>query len=523
VTKSRLTLGAAAGLLSAAAGVGAATAIAALVGGAPTPTTAVGNRVVDATPPAVKDWAVTTLGTADKPALLTGIFAALAVLAAGIGVIAFRRRAVGLALATGLGLLGLAAALADRGELTGVYARIMPAVVAMAVSVAMLAWFTRTPAEADSPRTPLPPTPQPSAAQPPGFDRRSFLAAALASGAVAATGLTVPHLADDPAARSRAGIRLPAPTDPAPHLRPADVLDGVDGITPYLTCNSDFYRVDTALSVPHVDAAGWRLRIHGMVDREVELTYADLLDLPLVERRITLTCVSNEVGGEYVGNATWVGVRVGDLLERAGVRHDADAVRSTAVDGFTVGTPLSVLTDGRDALLAVAMNGEPLPFEHGFPVRMVVPGLYGYVSATKWLVDLEVTRFEDVTAYWTDRGWAEEAPVKTMSRIDVPGPFDRLPTGRTVVAGVAWAQHVGIRTVEVRVDEGRWRQARLAAEDAIDTWRQWVLDWDATPGDHTLEVRATDRTGYTQTSHRVPPRPDGATGWHSVVVTVGDG
>jgi DMSO/TMAO reductase YedYZ molybdopterin-dependent catalytic subunit len=203
------------------------------------------------------------------------------------------------------------------------------------------------------------------------------------------------------------------------------------------------------------------------------------------------------------------------------VSPEADAVKSTSADDMTIGTPLAALTDdGRDALLAVAMNGEPLPLEHGFPVRMVTPGLYGYVSATKWLVDLEVTRFQDFDAYWTPRGYAERAPIKTSSRIDVPRSFARVSPGPTPVAGVAWSQDRGIETVEVRVDGGPWQRARLAAEDNVDTWRQWVWQWDATPGNHRIEVRATDSTGYTQTSDRAPIAPDGSTGWHSVNVTV---
>jgi hypothetical protein len=261
--------------------------------------------------------------------------------------------------------------------------------------------------------------------------------------------------------------------------------------------------------------------VTGLVDRELSLSFDDLLARDLVEKRITLTCVSNPVGGEYLGNATWLGVPVADLLEEAGVHDGADAVRSRSVDDFTAGTPLSALMDRqRGALVAVGMNGQPLPLEHGFPARLVTPGLYGYVSATKWLVELEVTRFADFKAYWTNRGYAAEAPIKTSSRIDVPRSFARVRAGRTPVAGVAWAQDRGIRKVEVRVDRGAWREAQLAAEDGIDTWRQWVWQWDATPGSHTLEVRATDADGHTQTGARASIAPNGSTGWDSVNVTV---
>lgn len=320
-------------------------------------------------------------------------------------------------------------------------------------------------------------------------------------------------LADVRAARD--ALRLPAPSDPAPAVPAGTELD-VAGMTPFTTPNPDFYRVDTALDLPRVTPEEWRLRIHGMVGQEVELDFDDVLGLDLVERMITLTCVSNEVGGELAGNAVWLGYPLAGLLARANPSADADLLLSTSVDGFTAGTPLDVVTDGRDALLAIGMNGEPLPVAHGFPARLVVPGLYGYVSATKWVTDLELTRFDRATAYWTDRGWAAKAPIKTASRIDVPGSFAELPAGRTVVAGVAWAQHRGVAGVEVQVDDGDWRPARLAAEASADTWRQWSWDWDAEPGNHTLRVRATDGAGDRQTDEQAPPFPDGSSGWHSV-------
>ncbi len=356
---------------------------------------------------------------------------------------------------------------------------------------------------------------------PAAFDRRAFLKAAVAVSAVAgAGGLISRQYGGAAAAASRADITIPRPTTPAPPLPSGASLD-VPGITPYLTGNKDFYRVDTALRVPDVPVDGWTLRIHGMVDKELNLTYEDLLSRRLVEDRITLTCVSNPVGGEYLGNATWIGVPLRDLLMEAGVQDGADAVKSTSADDFTAGTPLPVLLDEkRGALVAIAMNGEPLPLAHGFPARMVTPGLYGYVSATKWLVDLEVTRFADFEAYWTSRGYAAEAPIKTSSRIDVPRSFAKVKAGRTPVAGVAWSQDRGVQGVEVRVDGGDWQEADLATEDNLNTWRQWVWQWDAEPGSHTLEVRATDRSGYTQTSERAPIAPDGSTGWDSVNVTV---
>jgi DMSO/TMAO reductase YedYZ molybdopterin-dependent catalytic subunit len=302
---------------------------------------------------------------------------------------------------------------------------------------------------------------------------------------------------------------------------PVDVNPPVPGLTPYVTPNADFYRVDTAFVVPRVTADSWKLKIHGLVDNPFEITYADLLALPQVARMVTLTCVSNEVGGNLAGNASWQGVRIADLLARAKPQSGADCVYSTSADGFTVTTPLAALTDGRDALLAIGMNGQPLPVEHGFPVRMVVPGLYGYVSATKWVTDLELTRFSEVTAYWTDRGWAAKGPIKTASRIDVPQFGASLSPGTVAVAGVAWAQHRGISKVEVQVDSGPWQAAELSGTVSADTWRQWVYTWQATPGSHLLRVRATDGTGTLQTAAVQDVVPDGATGYHTISVKVG--
>jgi hypothetical protein len=260
--------------------------------------------------------------------------------------------------------------------------------------------------------------------------------------------------------------------------------------------------------------------VHGLVDRELEITFGDLLRRNVVERVITLTCVSNEVGGKLVGNATWLGVPIADILDEAGAQPGADQLKSTSADGWTAGTPVATVTHGRDALLAFGMNGEPLPVEHGFPARMIVPGVYGYVSATKWLTDLELTTFDAFDGYWAKRGWAARAPIKVQSRIDVPKPLATVAAGRVAVAGVAYAQQRGIDRVEVRVDDGPWQRARLAEEASIDTWRQWVWDWDATPGRHNIEARATDATGETQPEARADPFPDGATGWHSIVVRV---
>lgn len=315
-----------------------------------------------------------------------------------------------------------------------------------------------------------------------------------------------------------------------PQSPPAAIPQGADfrlpGLNSFITPNASFYQVDTALVVPRVDVTTWRLRVHGQgVRNELSLGFADLLRRELIERDITIACVSNDVGGPYIGNARWIGVRLAGMLREAGVRPPsqggpADQLVARSVDDMTTGTPVETVMDGRDAMIAMGMNGEPLPFDHGFPVRMTVPGLYGDVSACKWLRDLELTTFAAYDAYWVQRGWAAQAAIKTESRIDTPTPSATLKAGTIPVAGVAWAQHKGVDRVEVRVDGGPWHTARLAVQDTIDTWRQWVWNWPATPGSHALQVRATDRTGYTQTGRHTDPVPDGATGWHSVVVTV---
>lgn len=547
---AHLVVGAGAGLLAGVAAVAASEAVTAVMEGVSSPLLSVANRAVDAAPRPLKEFAIETFGTADKPVLIGSVIATVAGLAVVAGILGVRRPrpAVGLFLA--LSAVATVAALTDRSAVAGPPARLVPALTLVVVgTVALLALLRPLRAPADpvgpdaAPGDPSAPTIETrevlDSAKPrllvrdllPGrvdgddlpaaFDRRTFLKAAAAVGAVAgAGGLVSKQYGGAAAAAARADITIPTPAVPAPALPAGASLD-IPGITPYLTKNKDFYRVDTALRVPDVPIDGWTLRIHGMVDRELELTYEDLLSRRLVEQRITLTCVSNPVGGEYLGNATWIGVPMRDLLREAGVRDGADAVRSRSADDFTAGTPLPVLLDqDRGAMVAIAMNGEPLPLAHGFPARMVTPGLYGYVSATKWLVDLEVTRFADFEAYWTSRGYAAEAPIKTSSRIDVPRSFAKVKAGRTPVAGVAWSQDRGVQGVEVRVDGGDWNEADLAAEDNLNTWRQWVWQWDAEPGSHTLEVRATDKSGYVQTSDRAPIAPDGSTGWDSVNVTV---
>jgi len=515
-----LVTAAGAGLLAAGAGVAASALVAASFTGVPSPLESVGNAVIDLAPAVVKDVAVETFGTADKAVLLSGIYLVIAAAAALAGVVGLRRPRLALWMTAGLGALAVAAGATDRTSMLAGPLTALPAVVALVVSVLTLGWLLAVLGRQE--RTDSTPWWEPHPGDDVGadFDRRRFLQAVLVTGGVVAAAAVGTRLLGSAAAvASRARVRLPPATDGAGVVPAGAELD-VRGITPYLTPNDDFYRIDTALSPPDVPTDTWTLRVHGMVDNPLTLDFTDLLRRRLVERRITLTCVSNEVGGDLIGNATWIGVPLADLLNEAGVDAGADALLSTSADGFTAGTPLAAVTDGRDAIVAVGMNGEPLPIVHGFPARMVVPGLYGYVSATKWVTDIEVTRFADFEAYWTSRGWAEEGPIKTAARIDVPAAEAELDAGRHAVAGVAWAQTRGIAKVEVRVDDGDWADARLGAQDGQDTWRQWVYEWDAAPGRHTVQVRATDRTGSTQTSDQAPPRPDGATGWPSRTVTV---
>ncbi|MGH3360806.1 MAG: molybdopterin-dependent oxidoreductase [Nocardioidaceae bacterium] len=517
---SRL-LAAAAGVLAAAAGVAAGSGLAALLTGTVSPIVSVGNAAIDLTPGALKDWAVETFGENDKLVLIGGVFAMVGLIAAAAGVIGLRRRRLALGITVALGVVAVVAAAADRTLTADRWVGLLPSVATLLVSTVAFAWLLSGFASTAGRRADVPGDGRPGDDLPSGFDRRRFLVAVLGTGAVAAAGGFLARAYGGlQAAKSRLSLRIPAPDEAAPPL-PAGAQVDVDGVSSFITPNADFYRVDTALQVPDVPAETWQLRIHGMVDEELNLTFGDLVERRLIERRITLTCVSNQVGGDLLGNATWIGVPVKDLLEEAGAQSGADAVMSTSADDMTIGTPLAALTDDREAILAIAMNGEPLPLEHGFPVRMVVPGLYGFVSATKWLVDLEVSRFEDFTAYWTERDWSARAPIKTSSRVDVPGSFQTLPADNVRIGGVAWAQTKGIAKVEVRIDDGDWVEVDLAEEDSVDTWRQWAWTWeDATPGTHEVTVRATDASGYTQTSERVEPRPNGSTGWHSVQFTV---
>jgi DMSO/TMAO reductase YedYZ molybdopterin-dependent catalytic subunit len=456
----------------------------------------------------VKDVAVSLFGTADKIVLLASLGVLVALLAAVAGMVDRRWPPFGRSMIAVIGLVGVSAAVtrAHAGPLDPA-----ASLVAIAVSILVMSWLSRII------------RPGRTAGSPESPDRRRFLTIAGVTaglGVLALVGGRALAIGRQTTEAVRAVLRLPKPAIAAPALASGTALQ-VKGLTPLVTPNADFYRIDTALQVPNIDPKDWSLKITGMVDNEVELSFAELMALPLEESYTTLACVSNYVGGDLIGNAKWLGYPIRQLLARARPNSGADMVLSRSIDGFTASSPLSALTDGRNAILAVGMNDEPLPLEHGFPVRMVVPGLYGYVSATKWVVSMEVTTFAKQTAYWTDRGWSERGPVKLSSRIDVPSDGSGAVTAGTVaVAGVAWEQHVGISGVQVRVDGGPWNDAELADAISDDTWRQWVWRWQATKGRHQLTVRAIDANGVVQTSRIADVVPDGATGLHSVDVQV---
>ena len=498
-----------AGIVAGALTLGVATLLAGLMtrtglaSGTPSPVIAVGGAFVDRTPSWMKDFAISTFGTNDKLALFVGMGLVLTAACAVIGIVGARRHTAGLVAFAVLGAVG-ALAVATRPR-SGSF-DILPTMIGTAAGLWALSILWQQGVKG---------------ARGTAFDRRRFLlgGAGLAAAAATATafGQSLGQRAAQ-SAQSRAAVTLPKAAKSVV-IPPGAQLD-VKGITPYIMPNVDFYRIDTALVVPQLDTAGWSLKVHGMVDQEVTIDWATLLAKPMQEALVTLMCVSNEVGGDLTGNAVWTGWPVRELLKMAGPKPGADMVLSTSSDGWTAGTPLSVLTDDRNALIAIAMNGEPLSPEHGFPVRLVVPGLYGYVSATKWVTELKVTSFADDEGYWTPRGWSARGPVKTESRIDVPRGGERVAAGKVAVAGIAWAQHRGIKAVEVQVDGGPWQPARLADEPTVDSWRQWVLEWRAVKGSHTITVRATDAEGAVQTQTEAPPAPDGATGWHTITVNV---
>lgn len=507
--------------MGAALGVG--NLVAAPISPSSSPFLAVGDTVIRYSPPFLTEFAKTAFGTADKPVLLGGMAVVIGLIAAVfVGIASRRTPRVGVTVITVLGVFGLLAVVN-----APVFAPLdlLAPVVALGVGVGSFQLLHWAALRRYGERHQTVPDAVPPARVDGAVARRDVLVGsslAIGLGAIGAGAggqLLATNIGDSrmQVTRQVANARV----TPAPPIPPGADFTEL-GTPTFITPNPAFYRVDVALRIPNQAASDWSMRIHGMVDREITLTFDDLLRRPLVERTITLTCVSNEVGGRYISTANFIGVDLRDLLLEVGVQPGADQVLSTGADGgWTAGTPTDVLLEpDRDSMIAIGMNGEALPPEHGFPVRMVVPGLYGFLSATKWLTDIEVTTFDAAQGYWLQRGWGKKAPIKTQSRIDSPRPFATVPTGRVTMAGIAWSQPVGIERVEVRVDRGAWQEAELSTEVNYDTWRMWKADLDLGPGSHTVQVRATDRDGITQPETRVEPIPDGATGWHSTLFTV---
>ncbi len=492
------------GVLSAAVAVGVGELAAAFVRPEAAPVIAVGNRIITLTPESLKRTAIDNVGRNDKTDLLIVIYILLAAFGAFVGSLAQRRLVYGLAGIAAFGAFGAYCALTANASRTS---DIVPTLVATLAAAAVLSALVRASAGRSQPPT--------------ATDRRTFLRGSVAAATLAAIsgfgGRAAQHARFDVTARRR-DIALPAPASPAGTPPRASDIGKTD--TPWVTSNKAFYRIDTALQAPQLNPDTWRLRIHGMLDREITLSYAQLRRSPLIERWITLCCVSNEVGGDLVSNARWLGVRLADVLREAGVHDGADQLLLTSSDGMTIGAPTKVVMDGRDAMIAIGMNGTPLPIEHGFPARIVVPGLYGYVSACKWVVDIEATTFAQRKAYWVQGGWAQQTDIKLESRIDAPRSGASVQSGKPVaIAGIAWDQHVGVSKVEVRVDDGAWLPARLATVPSTDTWRQWVLAWTPPkPGSYSLRVRATDGHGVRQTDQSQPVFPSGATGLHTITI-----
>nr|BFF12516.1 molybdopterin-dependent oxidoreductase [Microbacterium flavescens] len=513
-----LALSALAGIVGAGVFLAVAEVAALVVARESSPILAVGSFVIDIVPQPLKELAISTFGEYDKIALLLGLALAVVVASAVAGVLQYLRPPLGVIAFGVAAALSIAAIVTRQGasELAWL-PPLLGAVAGSAVLVLAVGRLRRWAAAAQAPETLTD-----SSSRPESIDRRRFfqiIGVAGAGALIVGIAARATNVAVSSIAAVRKALRSPEPRSTV--TVPEGAEFDIPGLSPLYTPNADFYRVDTALTVPAIDPSAWRLTIDGMVGERVELSFDDLVGMGLDEYSITLTCVSNEVGGDLLGTAKWLGVPVRDVLALAGPQAGADMVLSRSIDGFTASTPLEALTDaGRDAILAVAMNGEPLPLEHGFPVRMVVPGLYGYVSATKWLTELKVTTFAADEAYWTPRGYSAQAPIKFSSRLDTPRTGEPVAAGAVVLAGVAWAQTVGIERVEVKVDDGDWQRATLSSAVNDDTWVQWFLEWDAAEGDHDITVRAVDRAGELQVEERAPIAPDGSSGWQRTLVRV---
>lgn len=507
-----------AGMLAAAVALGTAELVAGVLPGGRSPLAAVADPVIALTPAAIVGLAIDLLGPANRPVLLFAMLVVVAAAGALAGALTARWRWAAPTCFGPVALVGIAAGIADP-LMPGLTAVAAP--LAAAVTGVLVLWrFPTAPVAAHASQEPAQGTVLADPAASPAASRREVLVwGASAAGVAAAFAVTGRLLqARGALAQAPGEVALPAPRSPLPPAPAAASLD-VAGISPLVTPNDAFFRIDTAFTLPRIDPDAHVVRVTGMVDRPLTVSYPELIEMADTEADVTIACVSNEVGGDLIGNARWLGVPLDRLLDRAGVQPGATQVVGRAVDGWTAGFPLAVL-DGRPALVAVGMNGEPLPVRHGFPVRLVIAGLYGYVSDTKWLSEIELSTFDTYDAYWVRRGWARQGPIKTQSRIDVPRPGRSVPAGPATVAGVAWAGERGISKVEVAIDDGPWQTAQIAAELAPTSWRLWRMGWEATPGEHALRVRATDGTGETQTDVISPPSPDGATGHHTIRVTV---
>ncbi len=565
-----------AGLISAAVALGIGELLAGLVGPNSSPVIAIGGAVIDATPRPLKDFAITTFGESDKIALVVGTLVLLAVFAMVLGLLAWTRLKVAAAGVLLFGILGAAAAITRP---TGTVLDTLPSIlgaltgaVALAYMITALGRRSATATTSDESNAVVTSASDVAATDKPiasgrarkaavdratdstgdaerqhaderliaklrdrlaGVDRSTnslnrrgfFVAGGLAAGAAVVAGGAGSLLQRRFAVSgARADITLPSPSSPAPALPAgADLAESVEGLTPLFTDNNDFYRVDTAITVPQVSPSEWSLRIFGMVDQELEFTFEDLMNRDdLIERDITLSCVSNQVGDTLASTARWIGVPLKTLLDEAGVNSGSDQLVSRSVDGMTIGTATDIAMDTEDAMIAIGMNGEPLLVDHGFPARMLIPGQYGYISACKWILEIEVTTFDAFDAYWVERDWDREAPIKVFSRIDTPEGLRPVKSGPRMVAGIAWAQGRGIAKVEVKIDDADWAEAELSPEVNKNLWRQWTYPVDFAAGPHKIVVRATDQNGELQTEERVPPFPNGATGWHNIIATISD-
>ena len=507
---------AALGMAAAAVAIGVGEVVAGLLGGT-SAVAAVGALIISLQPPGAKDLMVSLFGTNDKLALETMVFIGGVLLGALLGLLGRRDVRLVYGAFVVLGVVGIVLILQD--PLEQLVVALLTVGAAVAAGIAMFSWLASMLAPA--------PAPTPTAARPPAqakavggasMPRRAFLVIAgtfIAVGGVLSVigrvlGSQVPVQPGPP-------VAVPPPQQTVAPL-PAGADFGIAGLTPIIVANDDFYQIDTRLGTPELDASTWSLRIHGMVKNEVTLSYAQLLAMPLIEQYVTISCVSNEVGGHLVGNAKWTGVNLNSVLAMAGVQAGATQVVGRSFDGWTSGFPTAHLSGaGKDAMIVVLMNGVPLPARHGFPARVIVPGLYGYVSATKWVTEIELTTLEAFDAYWIKLGWAKEGPILTQSRIDTPRSGQGVPNGQVQIAGIAWAPTRGIAKVEIDVDEDEnWRACQLSAPLSDYTWVQWQTTVGVSAGRHTIRVRATDGTGMVQESRSTPPAPDGARGYHTV-------